>query len=47
MPTQGETKDAFMRRCMSSEEAKRDFPDHKQRVAFCLSTFRKKQQKNS
>jgi len=34
---EGEAKDAFVERCMSSEEAQRDFPDPDARLGFCLS----------
>lgn len=33
----GESKDDFVPRCMSDAEAKRDFPDEDQRLAFCIS----------
>lgn len=35
----GESKDGFISRCMSSREAKSDFPDTDQRLAFCFSRF--------
>ena len=38
-PRKGEKKKDFVSRCMSDEEAKRDFPESKQRVAFCNSKF--------
>ena len=41
-PDRGETKKNYISRCMSSEEAKRDFPDSKQRVAFCNSKWENK-----
>jgi len=37
----GERRDDFVSRCMSSGEAKRDFPDDEQRLAFCMSRARK------
>ncbi len=36
-PRKGENKDDFISRCMSSEEAKNDFPDQDQRLAVCNS----------
>ena len=41
-PDRDETKKNYISRCMSSEEAKRDFPDSKQRVAFCHSKWENK-----
>ena len=41
-PREGEREKEYISRCMSSEEAKRDFPDSKQRVAFCHSKWRNK-----
>ena len=41
-PRKGETKKGYISRCMSSEEAQRDFPDSKQRVAFCNSKWENK-----
>ena len=38
-PDKGESKKDYISRCMSSEEAKRDFPDSNQRVAFCNSKW--------
>ena len=38
-PRKDEGKKNYISRCMSSEEAKRDFPDSKQRVAFCHSKW--------
>ena len=38
-PRKGEKEKDYISRCMSSEEAKRDFPDSKQRVAFCHSKW--------
>jgi len=38
-PNKNEQKKDYISRCMSSEEAKRDFPDSKQRVAFCNSKW--------
>ena len=41
-PRKSEQKKDYISRCMSSEEAKRDFPDSKQRVAFCNSKWENK-----
>jgi len=41
-PRKGETKQSYVSRCMSSEEAKRDFPSSDQRVAFCHSKWENK-----
>ena len=41
-PNEGEPKKDYVSRCMSSKEAKRDFPDQKQRVAFCHSKWSNK-----
>lgn len=38
-PRSGETEKAFVARCMGSAEAKGDFPDQKQRAAFCYSKY--------
>lgn len=40
-PRKDETRDEFIDRCMSDEEAKDDFPDNKQRLAFCFTTWRR------
>ena len=41
-PRKGETQKDYISRCMSSEEAKSDFPDSKQRVAFCHNKWENK-----
>ena len=41
-PRKGEQQKDYISRCMSSEEAKKDFPDSKQRVAFCNSKWRQR-----
>jgi len=41
-PKSEESKDTFISRCMSSTEAKRDFPDTDQRYAFCQSKWENK-----
>lgn len=38
-PKSGENKDDFIDRCMSDQEAKSDFPDNDQRLAFCNSKW--------
>jgi len=38
-PRKNESKDEFIERCMSDEEAKRDFPKSGNRYAFCLSKW--------
>lgn len=38
-PQAGESKDGFISRCMGSAEAKEDFPDRDQRLAFCYSQW--------
>lgn len=38
-PRQGETKQAFLDRCMADEEANDDFPESDQRFAFCNSQW--------
>ena len=42
-PKKSEIKKDYISRCMSSEEAKRDFPDSSQRVAFCQSKWENKE----
>lgn len=44
-PNKDEKRDDFISRCMSDEEAKRDFPNSKQRVAFCISKWEDKDKK--
>lgn len=44
-PRRNETRSQFIGRCMSDEEAKKTFPDHRQRVAFCINTWEKSQRK--
>jgi hypothetical protein len=38
-PNKGESRKDFIQRCMSSQEANKDFPDRRQRYAFCISQF--------
>ena len=44
-PRKGEKKDEFISRCMGDEEANADFPDQKQRAAFCYSQWERKGKK--
>lgn len=39
-PRSGETRDEFVKRFVSDEEMKREFPDIKQRVAIALKLWR-------
>jgi len=41
-PRKGEMKKKFIQRCMKDGESKRDFPDRKQRFAFCQSQWKRK-----
>jgi len=41
-PSKGEQKTDFVARCVSSDEAKKTFPDVKQRLAFCYSQWKNK-----
>lgn len=45
-PKPNETRDEFVSRYMSSEEAKKDFPDEKQRLAVAFSKYREHQKKS-
>ena len=38
----GEEKDKFMDRCISSDVMKEEFTDIKQRIAVCLTQYKKK-----
>ena len=38
-PNKGEMKSDFIERCMGDDEANSDFPDSKQRYAFCNSKW--------
>lgn len=44
-PRKGEKRGKFVARFMASAEAKRDFPDQKQRAAVAYSKWRKKGRK--
>jgi len=37
-----EEKSAFTSRCMSDDMMKKEFPDNKQRVAVCLSQYKRR-----
>ena len=41
----GESEEEFMSRCMRDDNAQKEFPDHKQQVAVCLSKSGKKKKK--
>lgn len=43
-PTENENEKEFISRCMSDAEAVRDYPDEKQRLAFCNSFYLNKSQ---
>ena len=45
-PRKGEKRDKFISRCMGDSEAKTDFPDRDQRLAFCSSTFENNMENN-
>lgn len=42
IPHKGELESKFIGRCMNDEVARREFPDHQQRIAVCFSQWRKK-----
>tara|TARA_R100000008_G_scaffold86000_1_gene77463 strand:+ start:1864 stop:2070 length:207 start_codon:yes stop_codon:yes gene_type:complete len=44
LPTKnsGEEKNSFVQRCMSDDIMKQEFSDSKQRVAVCLSQYKKR-----
>lgn len=44
-PRKGEKKDKFIGRCMGDEEARKTFPDQKQRAAFCYSQWNRRNKK--
>lgn len=46
-PTSGENLSHFIKRFMTSDEAKSDFPKTKQRVAVAESMYRKRKKKRS
>ena len=39
-PNKGEKEEAYMQRCMGSDKTNKDFPDQKQRYAFCASEWK-------
>lgn len=42
VPNTGESEDNFMSRCMGNDVMNSEFPEQKQRVAVCMSQFRRK-----
>jgi len=46
-PKKGDDQNSFMPKCMGDESLKKEFPNQKQRVAVCLSQFRRKKAKAS
>lgn len=42
-PNANESRNDFIARCMSDDEARADFPDHDQRLAFCSSQWDRSQ----
>lgn len=40
-PRKGETKDAWISRCMGDGEERKTFPDQKQRAAVCFNKWKK------
>ena len=40
-PRKGQSEDEFIGSCMSNEIMKKEFSDHKKRVAVCYSRWRK------
>jgi hypothetical protein len=44
-PTKEETKEEYIQRFMKSEEAKRSFPEEKQRLAVAYSLWENKNKK--
>lgn len=43
-PNQNETERHFIARCVIDDEARRDFPDAEQRLAFCYSQYKNKKE---
>jgi len=41
-PRPSEPSKEFIKRCMDSEVMKKEFPEHKQRLAVCHSQLKKK-----
>ena len=41
-PKKNENQAKFIQRCMSSSQAKKDFPNSQQRLAICFSQWKKK-----
>jgi hypothetical protein len=46
-PNKDEDKNSFVSRCMSDEKMKSEYKDNDQRVAICLTQFRRKNPKAS
>ena len=44
-PSDKETQDKFMQRCMSSDVMKSEFPKNDQRVAVCMQQWKDKDKK--
>lgn len=42
-PRKDESQSDFVHRCMTSAEAKRQYPDEEQRISFCYSQWRNKE----
>ena len=43
-PKNNESEDEFISRCMSDDQAEKDFPDQDQRLAVCFSQFEEKKE---
>ena len=41
-PSKKESQNEYMSRCMGSEKAQKDFPEEKQRYAFCATRWKSK-----
>lgn len=46
-PKPKEEMDKYMTRCMSDEVMKKEFPQNKQRVAVCMSNFKRSNKKSA
>jgi len=44
-PSKGEIEGEFVARCMSNSIMKKEYPDKKQRLAVCFSSWKKKSNK--
>ena len=38
-PEAGEDQKSYMERCMSDPKNKEEFPNHRQRLAYCLGSY--------